>query len=180
MNPKYHSIHGKSIASVRAGNVIGGGDWTKDRIIPDCIRALEANKTIDIRNPKAIRPWQHVLEPLSGYLLLAQKMWENPTEFCEGWNFGPLPDSIANVWEIATMIVDNYGSGKLNNIKSNDNLHEAQLLTLDIQKAQLRLGWNPRLSLQETVKFTAEWYKNYKTANIYDLCVNHIFKYSKK
>jgi CDP-glucose 4,6-dehydratase len=180
MNPKHYFTHRKSIASVRAGNVIGGGDWTKDRIIPDCIRALEAGNAIDIRSPKAIRPWQHVLEPLSGYLLLAKKMYENPKEFCEGWNFGPLPNSIANVWEIATMIVDNYGKGELNQIQLNDNLHEAQLLTLDIKKAQSRLGWNPRLTLRETIEFTVEWYKKYTTLNVHDVCVNQILKYTEK
>ncbi|MDR3287098.1 MAG: CDP-glucose 4,6-dehydratase [Prevotellaceae bacterium] len=180
MNPKDYGKHSKSIASARAGNVIGGGDWTKDRIIPDCIRAIEANAAIEIRNPKAIRPWQHVLEPLSGYLLLAQKMWENPVDYCEGWNFGPVTNSIANVWEIANQIVSNYGKGELKNIKTNDNLHEAQLLTLDIKKAQSRLNWNPRLSLKETVEFTVEWYKKYQTLNVYDLCVNQILKYSKK
>ncbi|MDR2065101.1 MAG: CDP-glucose 4,6-dehydratase [Prevotellaceae bacterium] len=180
MNPKHYLTHRKSIASVRAGNVIGGGDWTKDRIIPDCIRAIEANVTIDIRNPKSIRPWQHVLEPLNGYLLLAQKMWENPVNYCEGWNFGPLPNSIANVWEIASKVVDNYGAGKLNKITLNDNLHEAQLLSLDIEKARSRLGWNPRLTLNETIEFTVEWYKNYRTLNVYDLCVNQIFKYMEK
>jgi CDP-glucose 4,6-dehydratase len=180
MNPKYYTIHRKSIASVRAGNVIGGGDWTKDRIIPDCIRAIEANTAIDIRNPKAIRPWQHVLEPLNGYMLLAQKMWENPVTFCEGWNFGPLQNSIANVWEIANKIVYYYGSGKLNKITLNDNLHEAQLLTLDITKAQSRLGWSPRLTIDETIEFTVDWYKNYRTLDIYELCVNQILKYTKK
>jgi CDP-glucose 4,6-dehydratase len=180
MNPNHYPMHRKSIASVRAGNVIGGGDWTKDRIIPDCIRAIEADTAIDIRNPKAIRPWQHVLEPLNGYLLLAQKMWENPTDYCEGWNFGPSQNSIANVWEIATKIVDYYGKGRLNKIILNDNLHEAQLLTLDIKKAQSRLGWNPRLTLNETVEFTVDWYKNYKSLDIYDLCVSQILKYMKK
>jgi len=107
-NPEQYATHGKSIASVRAGNVIGGGDWALDRIIPDCIRALEADKTIDIRSPKAIRPWEHVLEPLGGYLLLAQKMWNEPTNYCEGWNFGPKPDSIATVWDVATLVVENY------------------------------------------------------------------------
>jgi len=177
MNPKDYATHGKSIASARAGNVIGGGDWTQDRIIPDCIRAIEANTPIEIRNPKAIRPWQHVLEPLSGYLLLAQKMWDNPVLFCDGWNFGPLQNSIANVWDIATQIIADYGSGELKKTSVNDNLHEAQLLTLDIQKAQSHLGWNPRLTLKETIEFTIDWYKNYKTTNIYDLCVNQIFKY---
>ena len=104
-NPAKHEEHGKSIASVRAGNVVGGGDWAADRIIPDCIRALEQEKSIAIRSPKAIRPWQHVLEPLSGYLLLAQKMWEEPTKYCEGWNFGPHTESIVSVWDVAKKVV---------------------------------------------------------------------------
>lgn len=177
MNPKDYITHGKSIASARAGNVIGGGDWAKDRIIPDCIRAIETNVPIEIRNPKAIRPWQHVLEPLSGYLILAQKMWEYPVSFCEGWNFGPLSNSIANVWEIATQVINNYGEGKLKKPSLMDSPHEAQLLTLDIQKAQERLEWYPRLTLKETIEFTVDWYKKYKTVNVYDLCVNQIFKY---
>ena len=105
---------------------------------------------------------------------------KNPITFCEGWNFGPLPNSIANVWEIASQIVNNYGKGELKNTSVNDNLHEAQLLTLDINKAQSRLNWNPKLTLKETVAFTVEWYKNYKTLNVYDLCVNQILKYTKK
>ena len=91
----YGKKHHVALASVRAGNVIGGGDWAKDRIIPDCIRSIEANKTIEIRSPKAIRPWQHVLEPLGGYMLLASKMWEEPTKYCEGWNFGPRTESVS-------------------------------------------------------------------------------------
>jgi CDP-glucose 4,6-dehydratase len=177
MNPKDYATHGKSIASARAGNVIGGGDWTKDRIIPDCIRAIESNVPIEIRNPNAIRPWQHVLEPLSGYLLLAQKMWENPITFCEGWNFGPLSNSIATVWEIATNIINDYGKGELKKTSFNDKLHEAQILTLDIQKAQQRLGWYPKLSLKNTIEFTIEWYKNYKVTDTYNMCVNQILKY---
>lgn len=90
---------------MRAGNVIGGGDWAKDRIIPDCIRALETTRIIDIRSPHAVRPWEHVLEPLSGYMLLAKKMWENPTEYCEGWNFGPEQESVLTVWEVASAII---------------------------------------------------------------------------
>ena len=99
-NPKDYEKHKKSIASVRAGNVIGGGDWSLDRIIPDCIRALEKDEAISIRNPKAIRPWEHVLEPLNGYLLLGQKMYEEPSKYCEGWNFGPNLDSIVSVCKI--------------------------------------------------------------------------------
>ena len=180
MNPEHFDRHGKAIASARAGNVIGGGDWTEDRIIPDCIRAMEAGKAVEIRNPTAIRPWQHVLEPLSGYLLLAKKMMESPTEFCEGWNFGPLPDSVANVQQIASRITESYGKGKLETVETDGVMHEAQLLTLDIRKAQSRLGWNPRLNLSETVDLTVEWYKNYDKSKVYDLCVEQISKYLKK
>ena len=113
-NPKdYGKKHIVSLASVRAGNVIGGGDWAKDRIIPDCIRALEAGEVIDIRSPRAVRPWEHVLEPLSGYMMLAQKMWDNPTKYCEGWNFGPEDDSVSTVWEVAAELVKNFGFGEL-------------------------------------------------------------------
>lgn len=123
-NPEQYARHGKSIASVRAGNVIGGGDWALDRIIPDCIKALEAGKPIEIRNPKAIRPWQHVLEPLSGYMLLAQKMWDEPTIYCDGWNFGPRAESISTVWEVASKVVENYGGGELKNLSDSNALHE--------------------------------------------------------
>lgn len=88
--------------------MIGGGDWAKDRIIPDCIRALEAGEVIDIRSPRAVRPWEHVLEPLSGYMMLAQKMWDNPTKYCEGWNFGPEDDSVSTVWEVAAELVKKF------------------------------------------------------------------------
>lgn len=177
-NPSQYDKHGKSIASVRAGNVIGGGDWALDRIIPDCIRAIEAGKPIDIRSPKAIRPWQHVLEPLSGYMLLALKMWNEPTKYCEGWNFGPNPESIANVWEVSGKLVENYGNGTLNDISDPNALHEAKLLMLDIAKARYELGWQPRLNLSETVAITVDWYKRYKSENVYDLCVEQIENYS--
>ena len=112
-NPEQFEKHGKSIASVRAGNVIGGGDWALDRIIPDCIRALEDDRPIIIRSPQSIRPWQHVLEPLGGYMMLAQRMWNEPTRYCEGWNFGPKTESISTVWDIATRVVASYGKGMM-------------------------------------------------------------------
>jgi len=216
-NPEQYATHGKSIASVRAGNVIGGGDWALDRIIPDCIRALEADKTIDIRSPKAIRPWEHVLEPLGGYLLLAQKMWNEPTNYCEGWNFGPKPDSIATVWDVATLVVENYytaprpkGSQEppaieganiddstnsklqmeysdipsigtanfLKDLSDPNALHEAQLLMLDISKAKYKLGWQPRLNINQTVELTVDWYKRYNTEDVYSVCLEHIEKFS--
>ena len=120
----YGKKHHVALASVRAGNVIGGGDWALDRIIPDCIRALEANKIIEIRSPKAIRPWQHVLEPLGGYMLLASKMWDAPTKYCEGWNFGPRTESIANVWSVASKLIDSYGKGELKDVSDPNALHK--------------------------------------------------------
>ena len=173
----YSKKHTVALASVRAGNVIGGGDWAKDRIIPDCIRALETTRVIDIRSPKSVRPWEHVLEPLSGYMLLAQKMWEKPTEFCEGWNFGPESDSILTVWEVASAIVDNFGYGVLKDVSDPNALHEANLLMLNINKVKTRLGWKPRLNAKETVALTADWYKRYKTENVYSLCIEEIKKF---
>lgn len=176
-NPEQYEKHGKSIASVRAGNVIGGGDWAPDRIIPDCIRALEAGKPIDIRSPKAIRPWQHVLEPLSGYMLLAKKMRESPTEYCEGWNFGPRSESISTVWEVASKVIENYGSGELRDLSDPNALHEAKLLMLDISKAKFKLGWEPRMNIDQTVALTVDWYKDYKDMNVYSLCKRQIDEY---
>jgi len=180
-NPEQYEDHGKSIASVRAGNVIGGGDWALDRIIPDCIKALEAGKSIDIRSPKAIRPWQHVLEPLSGYMLLASKMWNEPTNYCEGWNFGPHTESIATVWDVAKKVVANYGSGELCDlsvpIQGSGVLHEANLLMLDISKAKFQLGWEPRLNIGKTVELTVDWYKRYLTEEVYKVCLDQIEKF---
>ena len=170
----YGKNHHISLASVRAGNVIGGGDWALDRIIPDCIKSLEADKVIEIRSPKAIRPWEHVLEPLSGYMMLAQKMWENPTEYCEGWNFGPENDSISTVWEVASALVGNFGKGKLKDVSDPNAVHEANLLMLDITKAKTRLGWKPRLDAKQTIDLVADWYKRYKQENVYQLCVEEI------
>ncbi len=179
-NPDRYAEHGKSIASVRAGNVIGGGDWALDRIIPDCIRALEAGKPIDIRSPKAIRPWQHVLEPLSGYMLLAKRMWESPTEYCEGWNFGPRAESISTVWEVASRVVDNYGRGLLRDLSDPNALHEAKLLMLDISKAKFRLGWEPRMDIDRTVALTVDWYRRYTAEPVYTLCTSQIQEYLTK
>lgn len=176
-NPNDYEKHGKSIASVRAGNVIGGGDWALDRIIPDCIKALEAGKPIEIRSPKAIRPWQHVLEPLSGYMLLVQKMWDEPVKYCEGWNFGPKAESITNVWDVASMVIENYGSGELKDLSDPNALHEAKLLMLDISKAKFQLGWEPRMSLDKCIQLVVDWYKRYKEEDAYTLCVEHIEKY---
>lgn len=179
-NPKDYKKQGKSIASVRAGNVIGGGDWALDRIIPDCIRALEKDEPIEIRSPRSIRPWQHVLEPLGGYLLLAKKMWEEPTKYCEAWNFGPRTESIADVWEVASKVIENYGKGELKDVSDPNALHEAKLLMLDINKAKFKLGWEPKMNLDDTIRMTVDWYKNYHREDALDLCRRHISEYLAK
>lgn len=177
-NPEdYGTKHHISIASVRAGNVIGGGDWAKDRIIPDCIRAIENGVPIAIRNPKAIRPWQHVLEPLGGYLLLASKMWDEPCKYCEGWNFGPRAESIVNVWDVASKLTQCYGKGELKDISNPNALHEAKLLMLDISKARFRLGWEPRMDINQCMAMVADWYRRYRTEDVYKLCIEQINKY---
>ena len=178
MHPDKYAEHGKTIASVRAGNVIGGGDWAKDRIIPDCIRAIEAGQPIAIRNRHAVRPWQHVLEPLSGYMLLAQTMWEEPTRYCEGWNFGPKMDAVVPVWDVATMLTKAYGKGSVLDQTEPDAPHEANLLMLDITKAQTRLSWEPKLTTAEAIALTADWYKRYKSQNVYELCVEEINRFA--
>lgn len=170
----YGKKHHVAMASVRAGNVVGGGDWAKDRIVPDCIRALEAGQPIDIRSPKAIRPWQHVLEPLSGYLLLASKMLEEPIRYCEGWNFGPRMESVTPVWEVATMLTKYYGKGTLRDVSDPNALHEANLLMLDISKAHSLLGWQPRTNIEQCCQLTAEWYKRYQSEDVHELCLEQI------
>ena len=146
-------------ASVRAGNVIGGGDWSKDRLVPDIIRSLINSKLINIRNPKSTRPWQHVLEPLSGYILLAKKLYDNPKKFTGSWNFGPSKNDNMNVEEIAKELINHFGSGKIVKNKSNNFGHEAALLQLNCDKASNILGWNSKWSTKETIKKVADWYK---------------------
>ena len=179
-NPIEFEKHGKSLSSVRAGNVIGGGDWQKDRIIPDCIRALESNKPIEIRNPNATRPWQHVLEPLSGYLLLASKMRKEPQKFCGAWNFGPNQDSIITVGEIADMIVAKWGRGSWIDKSDKSEPHEANLLSLDISKAKTYLKWATVWDTAKTIEKTVEWYKEYGRVDQYQICVKHINEYTSK
>ncbi len=175
----YGKTHKVSLASVRAGNVVGGGDWSADRIIPDCIRAIEANEPIAIRSPKAVRPWEHVLEPLSGYMLLAQKMWHNPTKYCEGWNFGPENDSVSTVWQVAGKLVSEYGRGVLIDKSDINAPHEAKLLTLNINKAKTRLGWLPRLNINQCISLVVDWYKRYNEGDVYELCIEEINEFLK-
>lgn len=151
---------GFALATARAGNVIGGGDWAADRLLPDCMRALSAGKEIEIRCPNAVRPWQHVLEPLSGYLLLGQKLLEEGRAYAEGFNFGPDEKSVFTVGEMARLAVTCYGQGSVR-VQRRDNLHEATLLTLDITKARKRLGWIPSYTAAQAVAATVEWYKRF-------------------
>ncbi|MDD1729112.1 MAG: CDP-glucose 4,6-dehydratase [Methanospirillum sp.] len=149
-------------ASVRAGNVIGGGDWSTDRIVPDCIRALENNKPIELRNPHATRPWQHVMEPLSGYLHLASRIYENPKQFSGSYNFGPEGREMHTVHDLAEELVAAWGSGKIKITKHDGNLHEAGLLHLNCDKAHHELNWYPKWGFKKTVEQTAKWYKSVK------------------
>lgn len=150
---------GLGTASTRAGNVIGGGDWAKDRIVPDCMRALVERRPIVLRNPDATRPWQHVLEPLSGYLLLAAKLWDQPKRFSGAWNFGPLLETACSVGELANHVVENWGDGEVVVDRPDGAPHEARLLHLAIDKAQLELGWQPHWPLHRTIAETVAWYR---------------------
>lgn len=170
-----------SMATARAGNVIGGGDWAEDRLIPDCIRYINQNKAIEIRNPIAVRPWQHVLEPLSGYLLLGQKLLETGKDYAEGFNFGPNEESVLKVSEVAQKIIKNYNKGEVI-VHKKDNLHEANLLMLNIEKAKTVLNWTPTYTANEAIKETVEWYKHFyaKDTDMYQYTIQQIKNYSSK
>lgn len=150
------------LASVRAGNVIGGGDWAEDRIIPDCIRALQVGEPIPVRNPLAIRPWQHVLEPLSGYLWLASRMWLSGHEYDGGWNFGPSAHGNIPVQHVVETIIREWGSGSWSGPRETGaQPHEAKFLKLDCTKANNWLGWHPIYDIDKALQATAGWYKSY-------------------
>jgi CDP-glucose 4,6-dehydratase len=178
MNPLRYEEHGKAVASARAGNVVGGGDWSPDRIIPDCIRAIEAGRPIEVRSPKSIRPWQHVLEPLSGYLTLVAKLWDNPIKYADAWNFGPAMDSVLPVWDIAQMVIKKYGRGELKDITDKESLHEAKLLALDTAKARYELKWSPKWDIHTAIEKTVEWYTRYQEDDVYQLCLKQITDYN--
>ncbi len=145
-------------ATARAGNVIGGGDWAADRIVPDCIRAIRANEPIRLRNPHATRPWQHVLEPLSGYMLLAELLKRGPAAYGGAWNFGPPTQTVRTVHDVAKAIVRHLARGRIEADESATKHHEAALLQLNCDKSHQLLGWYPRWSVDETLEATAEWY----------------------
>lgn len=153
--------HGVALASARAGNVIGGGDWARDRLIPDIIKAFLAGRPVTIRNPHAIRPWQHVLDPLCGYLGLAEKLWRQGPEYAEGWNFGPDDDDAKPVAWIVERLVSWWGEQACWRLDEGDHPHEAHYLKLDCSKAKLRLDWRTRWSLEQALSKTVDWYKAY-------------------
>jgi len=158
--------HGVALASARAGNVLGGGDWAQARIIPDIVKSLNSNRPVELRNPGAVRPWQHVLEPLSGYLLLAAHMMNQPPEpYCGGWNFGPNNESTVNVQTITELAIDVWGSGSWVGGEAKHNPHEANILRLSIDKANTQLGWSPRFDLKTCIKRTIEWYRHFYKDN---------------
>ena len=150
-----------AMASARAGNVIGGGDWAVDRLLPDILRSLEKGDPVQIRNPNAIRPWQHVLEPLSGYLLLAEDLFNQGQAFAEGWNFGPFDEDAKTVEWITEHTCEHWGSGASWKAQPGDHPHEANFLKLDISKARIRLGWAPRWTLQNALSATIDWHREW-------------------
>jgi CDP-glucose 4,6-dehydratase len=152
-----------ALASARAGNVIGGGDWANDRLVPDLLRAFDRGEPAVIRRPHSVRPWQHVLEPLAGYLMLAQRLVEGDKSFAGAWNFGPLADDMRSVEEIALQLVSALGNGAAFVVQSETNApHEAGLLLLDAGKARRELGWNTLLKLDEALQWIAQWHLAYR------------------
>jgi CDP-glucose 4,6-dehydratase len=158
-NPRSHAEHGVAVATARAGNVIGGGDWAKDRLIPDIMAAMLRGQPVLIRNPHAIRPWQHVLEPLRGYLMLAERLCEAGPEYAEAWNFGPNDEDARPVEWIAGFLTHSWGGGATWQVDGARHPHEAHFLKLDISKARSRLGWHPVLALEQALTLVTEWHR---------------------
>jgi CDP-glucose 4,6-dehydratase len=170
-----------ALATARAGNVIGGGDWSADRLIPDCVLAIEADRRIEIRHPEAVRPWQHVLEPLSGYLLLGQRLYESGAVYAEGFNFGPNEESVLTVGNVVEQVIACYGRGEVV-LHKTDALHEATLLTLNIEKAADRLQWTPKYTAAQAIGKTIEWYQSFyadahTSESLVQLTLQHIKDY---
>jgi CDP-glucose 4,6-dehydratase len=157
---KMHDAHSVSLASARAGNVVGGGDWARDRLIPDCIRGLTARVPVIVRNPEAVRPWQYVLEPLAGYLWLGACLWNKPGAFEGGWNFGPHTTGNVPVRQIVNQVLSIWGENQWKHVNQDQHVepHEARTLKLDITKSSSLLGWEPVISVSEAITETVGWY----------------------
>ncbi|MBT0653783.1 CDP-glucose 4,6-dehydratase [Geomobilimonas luticola] len=171
--------HGAAVATARAGNVIGGGDWATDRLIPDIIRAILAGEPVRIRNPHAIRPWQHVLEPLSGYMVLAQRLYEDGARYGEGWNFGPAESDARPVEWLVKRLCERWGEGASYELDQGKHPHEARYLKLDCSKARAELGWQPRWSLEAALESIVAWTKMYRDGgDLRSACLAQIRAYS--
>lgn len=179
-NPLTYDTHQKRIASARAGNVIGGGDWANDRIIPDIIKSLLNNQPVTVRNPQAVRPWQHVLEPLGGYLVLGSKLAADGENYSGTWNFGPLLDDNKQVEELVKTAIEIWGKGSYEMPDLIDQPHEARLLKLDISKAVNLLNWAPKYTSKIVIEKTIDWYKCYheNRTGIKDFTINQIHSYA--
>jgi CDP-glucose 4,6-dehydratase len=166
------------IASARAGNVIGGGDWAADRLVPDAVRAFGAGDPLIVRSPRAVRPWQHVLEPLSGYLSLAEHILADPRAYSEAWNFGPTGDGAMDVAWVVERLVRAWGKDARWELDGRAHPHEAHLLQVDASKARARLGWRPRLPLAQALDWTVEWYRRVASGESAHLvCLEQIARY---
>jgi CDP-glucose 4,6-dehydratase len=178
-NPSEYERHGVGIATARAGNVIGGGDWSKDRLIPDILNAVNAGVLVQLRNPSAIRPWQHVLEPLHGYLTLAEKLYNDGQKFSEAWNFGPEQADCISVLDIANKLIEILGSKSNIETERNDGQpHEARLLRLDIAKARKLLNWRPYLDINTALRLTANWSQfHFKNDDVRNITLSQIQSY---
>ncbi|WP_312538030.1 CDP-glucose 4,6-dehydratase [Stutzerimonas nitrititolerans] len=177
-NSFFSSSDTPALASARAGNVIGGGDWAEDRLIPDILRAFEREMPVVIRNPLATRPWQHVLEPLSGYLMLAEKLYDQGDAFAHGWNFGPCDEDVLPVEWILDHMVERWGKGASWQLDVSPQPHEAQLLKLDISKARAKLKWRPKWSLGRTLDSIVDWHQAWLAgASIQEKTLDQIFQY---
>jgi CDP-glucose 4,6-dehydratase len=164
-----------ALATARAGNVIGGGDWGADRLLPDILRSFGRGQSVEIRNPRAIRPWQHVLDPLGGYLMLAERLASEGQALAEGWNFGPGDEGEWPVADVVDCAAKHWGGGAAWHLSHEPHPHEAKLLKLDCTKAHTRLGWKPRLTLETALQWTVEWHRSYLAgANARNLCQRQI------
>lgn len=167
-----------ALATARAGNIIGGGDWTETRLIPDFIQAVQNNTTLSLRHPQAIRPWQHVLEPISGYLLLAENLWLNSKKFSMAWNFGPEESSCVSVEQVVRSLIKYWGRGSFSNLPA--DFHETKVLKLDSTKAKTMLGWKPRWSLNKALEMSLDWYQSfYRNEDVYSTTLKQIENYGK-
>jgi len=180
-NPQTFDQHGVALASARAGNVIAGGDWAEDRLVPDIMKAFLEDQVLKIRNPDSWRPWQHVLEPLNGYLILAEKLYNHGVEFAEAWNFGPNNDALRKVSWVVEKIGEMWGQGGRWELASGTQPHEARFLSLDCSKAKMRLGWRPQLDLEQALRLTVDWYKGWQNdpATVREITETQIISYTK-